>query len=145
MFSVCVCAYCVCVCVLSVCVCVCVCVFSVCVCVCMCVCVCVSSKDTLITTMLASYQCLTTKTRFTLKSTPNTISLPYRTTALSCPTNPRTQKLLSTFDFKFLNSIFFFSATPTGFLFSVCPLTKPPRNLSQILSHRFGEANSRRL
>ena len=137
---------CVCVCLVWLCVCYCVCVI-VCVlgcvlgCVCVLVCVCVSSKDTLITIMLASYPCLMPKTRFTLKSTPNTISLPYSTTALFCPTNPCAKK--STFDFllRISDFYFLFSATPTGFLFSVCPLTKPPRNLSQILSHRFGEAN----
>ena len=38
-----------------------------------------------------------------------------------------------TFEFRVRLSVlyFLFSATPTGFLISVCPLTKPPRNLLQ--------------
>ena len=50
---------------------------------------------------------------------------------LFCPTNLRTTK--TTFDFLLRNSDFYFlfSVTPHGFLLSVCPLTKPLRNLSK--------------
>ena len=68
---------------------------------------------------------------FTTKSTPNTIYLSYSTTVLFCPTNLCATK--TTFDFLLRNSelFFLFSVTPHGFLLSVCPLTKPPRNLSK--------------
>ena len=79
---------------------------------------------------------------FTPKSTPNTISLTYSTTVLFRPTNPCATKI--TFDFLLQISEFYFlfSVEPHGFPLSVCPLMKPPQNLPQKLSHRFGEANS---
>ena len=80
------------------------------------------------------------KTRFTLKSTPNTISLPYSTTALSYPTNLR-ETITFDFQLRIFEFYFLFSATPTGFLLSVCPLMKPQQNLSQILSHATSAAN----
>ena len=125
---------CVCVCVFSVCVC----VFSVCVCVCVCVCVYLYIfKRYFIHDRTTELIAIHVKTRFTSKSTPNTKSLTYTTTALfSLPTRAR-QKII--FDFLLQISVFdfLFSVEPHGFPLSVCPLMKPPRNLPQKLSHRF--------
>ena len=121
--------------VLCVCVCACVCVFSVCVClVCVCVCVCISislryanrTNTIHANTICVNHASQKRNPRFTTKSTPNTISLSYSTIMLFCPTNPHTAK--TTFDFPLRNSEFYFlfSVAPHRFLFSVCPVTKPP-------------------
>ena len=129
---VCVLSVCVCVCVLSVCVCVCVClvcVLSVCV---LSVCVCVSLRCTNHANTIRVSHTSQKSPCLSQKSTPNTISLSYSTTALFHPTNPHMTKI--TFDFPLRNSEFYFlfSVALHWFLFSVCPLMKPPQNLSKI-------------
>ena len=98
----------------------CVCVFSVCVlsvCVCVCVCVCVSLRYANRTnTIHANTICVSHASRKNHTSQLNLhpTQFPYPTALLRCsalPTRAR-QKLLSTFHFKILNSIFFFLLPP---------------------------------
>ena len=147
-YNLCVCF--VCVCVFCVCVCVCVCVYCVCVCVfSVCVCVCVYVRIFLGYVNHATPSVLFTPHKnnlhFTPKSTPNTISLAYSTTVLFRPSNPCATKITFEFLLRISEFYFLFSVEPHGFPLSVCPLMKPPRNLPQKLSRRFGEASSRSL
>ena len=97
------------------CLCLCVCL---CVCLGVCLCVCVSLEDMLFTQTLYLFIHASWKNHAPHLNLCRT-QFPYPTTLLSCfalPTRMR-QRLLSTFHFEFLNSIFFFCCPQTGFYF----------------------------
>ena len=120
------------------CVCVCVCVFLVCVCVCVCVYLYIFKRYFIhgrTTELIAIHVKNTLHIKiYTQHKIPY---LHYYRTVF--PTNPRATKII--FDFLLRISVFdfLFSVEPHGFPLSVCPLMKPPRNLPQKLSRRFGK------